>query len=612
MKNIIQAPNDARYLSDFLPELPKGIFNKKQTNVGGTYFALTTPSNYIVIVPTQELIKNKTGNQSGSPYPIFGVYAGVENSTFREYIKSNNIHKIMVTYDSLGKVIKWLSVLNIDAYSYNALLDEYHLTLLAMGYRDKALTLMLKEITKFSHYTLMSATPIQDEFIPTILKELDYTEIKWNNSIKLIPTKIPSSNPYAVASRIIKQYKNEGAFFLDESGTRHESKEAFFFLNSVKGIKAIIDKTGLQPSEVKIVCSDTIRNNQILGDSFQIVGSLAPNKPFTFITSKAFEGSDFFSQTGVVYVVSDAKRKHTLIDIQTQLYQCAGRIRTETNPFRTKLFHIYSTGYVNQTKEDFEVEQQNRIDRALLIIKDLNNKNTIERLAYKELLALDLESSYLYYDEENDKYFYNEMKAKYAEFAYSLTNSVYKNGLELRSAYKKAGIDSDNQISFKLDKSDEAFVASVSTSSFKSLLLQYFNLRDTELFEGLSNNPDSTTIDLIKRFDYEYPLFKQIYEKLSRSEIETCKYVEKNIRDALFIKSNSVQLLVRQRILTAFKLDTFYSRKEAKRLLLNINKELGIKATAKATDLGKYFDIHEKAESLDGKRTDGLRLLRQK
>ncbi|PJJ48813.1 DEAD/DEAH box helicase family protein [Hymenobacter chitinivorans] len=603
-KQIIKAPKQAKYLSDFLTDLPKGIFNKKQTNVGGTHLALTHPENYIIIAPTVELIKNKVENQANLPYPVFGLYADVPNSDFREYIRKNEVHHIMVTYDSLPKLIRWLAALDIDAYTYNALLDEYHLTLLTMGYRERAIVGMMEHITKFSHYTLMSATPVADEFVPQVLKEMDYTEVEWENNLILKPQRIRTPNPYAVAANIIEMYK-EGEIWLDVDGISVQSEEGFFFLNSVKGIKNIIDRAELTPDEVKIVCSDTLRNRETLGSEFKISGSLSENRKFTFITSKAFEGSDFFSQTGVVYVISDAKRKHTLIDIQTQLYQCAGRIRTESNPFRTKLFHIYSTGYATQTKDDFDKEQQERIQHSKVII-DTQNKATKEiRLAYRPRLSKDLESDFILYNEEEDRYEYNEIKEKFAEFAFNLTNSIYKNGLALRKAYSEAGVDAGDEGYVYADEfDDQDFIKSVSTSSFKDLLIHYCHLRDMQLLYDER--------ELIKQYEREYPKFKYYYERLTSAEISTCKYVERALDEKIYSKSPQVKNAVAKEVFLAFKLNLFYSLKDAKQMLKDIYKKVGSKASAKSTDLSAYFEVENTARRLDDKRVDGLVLTRRK
>jgi hypothetical protein len=87
-----------------MTELPIGILNKKETGCGATHLALTNNQNIIVVVPTVELIKNKTSQLEG----LFGVYAGINMLDLQNYIYNigNKPIKIMVTYDSLSKLTK--------------------------------------------------------------------------------------------------------------------------------------------------------------------------------------------------------------------------------------------------------------------------------------------------------------------------------------------------------------------------------------------------------------------------------------------------------------------------------------------------------------------------
>lgn len=58
IKKII-APDDAIYVSEFMTDFPDGILNKQQTGVGNTHLAIINDENYIIAVPTIELILNK-------------------------------------------------------------------------------------------------------------------------------------------------------------------------------------------------------------------------------------------------------------------------------------------------------------------------------------------------------------------------------------------------------------------------------------------------------------------------------------------------------------------------------------------------------------------------
>ena len=116
-------------------------------------------------------------------------------------------------------------------------------------------------------------------------------------------------------------------------GVKMYSKECVIFLNSVTNILDIIKKTGLSPDDVNIIVGNSAENDaQIgkLGDGFirgRIPLNGEKNKMFTFCTSTAFAGCDFYSDCATSFVISDGKRINTTIDISTDLVQIAGRQR---------------------------------------------------------------------------------------------------------------------------------------------------------------------------------------------------------------------------------------------------------------------------------------------
>lgn len=63
---------------------------------------------------------------------------------------------------------------------------------------------------------------------------------------------------------------------------------------------------------------------------------------FTFLTSKSFEGVNYFSETGICYVVSSSTNPNTLASIDTDIPQIAGRIRTKPTHLEIKSY-IYTT-----------------------------------------------------------------------------------------------------------------------------------------------------------------------------------------------------------------------------------------------------------------------------
>ena len=565
LTTVIAEPTQ-KYLSEVLSKLPLGILNKNQTNVGGSHMALNSPENYILVAPTRDLIDNKLAQPNNSIFELFGVYGGVSRVAFKNYICNNELHHILVTYDSLPKLIKWLEALDINAYDYNILYDEYHLLLTEMRYRSRAVETLVRIATRFRHYTFMSATPVIEQFLPSVLAELPYTIVKWTNTRNIIPTRFSTHCVYRTTVRLLQDFSN--GQLLEEK----QVEEFFVFTNSVKGIKQILDTAKLDPSEVKVVCANTIRNSQIL-DNYEISTMTGENRKYNFFTSKGFQGCDLYSTSGLTIVVSDSKKKHTLTDIQTALYQINGRIKNEDNVFRDKLFHVYSTGYVTLTEEDFLKEKEELINTATQLVDDQNSKTEELRLLYKN--RLNIENDFIVFNDETKEYEYSELKQKFYEYNYYLTQHTYKNGLSVRKAYEDANLDSDNEEKVANKDSHIELTKRITTVSFKTLFEQYIELREDK-------NSDK---ELVKRYEFEHPIFKDAFDKLGAKVINSCKFNEKAIRDRLYLTSSESTELIKRVVLQELDTTQSYTLPEIKQLLIKVYSKLNLRGTPKAKDL---------------------------
>ena len=327
-----------------LEDLPHNcIFNKVITGCGGTTIAITNSENYVIAVPTKELIVNKIGKAEAGESDnknLFGLFGSFDNtlkSKLKKYLKKDGVKKIICTYDKLAKLAEYL-----NPADFRLLVDEYHCLLKAYSYRDTAIDGVLDSFKQYKSFCFMSATPIQAEFSPSCLNGVPVIVADWSYTDTLIVSLEKTNHPYQKASNYIKAYKRDG--YIEINGKK--SYEAFFFINSVTDIKAILDHCDLTNNEVRIICADTESNRSKL-EGFEISNSISDNKMFTFITCKGFEGVDYFSDTAMSFVVSSTSNPHTLAAIDTDIPQIAGRIRTKTNPFRNYscTYIQYSTGY---------------------------------------------------------------------------------------------------------------------------------------------------------------------------------------------------------------------------------------------------------------------------
>lgn len=595
----ISAPTTALYLKDFMTELPHGILNKRSCGVGGSFLAITAETNYVIACPTIELIINKQHQHPN----IIGVYGNAKFSDFRrqivERLDANATIKIMVTYDSLPKVIKWLSELNQEPYTnYKLLVDEYHKILSDYSYRDKAIDGLLKEALQFTHCTFLSATPINPKFTPSVLANFPQYEIIWSATKKIRLEREKTNKPYSAAVNIIKKYKASGNKLKIDGQI---SEEAYFFINSVEGLAEIIKKAELKPEEVKIICADSDRNQQVLNRinpeyDFEIANVHHENKPFTFVTSKSFLGADFYSDTGIVYVVSNVHRKTTLLDISTDLYQIAGRIRNVNNPFKDRIYHIYNTGAYEMTPKEFTELVNQKIEdtqEKINVFNDLMNDK--QKKALLKMFELDIDGYYSYYNHDTGLLEFNELQKLNEEFNYSIVNEIYTNGLKLREAYVNAGFDLSNKQNYtQIVDSKNTSLSTLTKQSFRDVIKEYVDCID----EG--------NIERAKELAELEPEIEGVVKVLGTKRIRSLAYNKTKILKEMYSSCKEVTELLEDEVKRKFKVGNFYSNKDIKEFLQNLHSTYSIIKTPKSTDINKYINTLKVNKMISGKQINGV------
>ena len=536
MENIINGGN-ARYLSE-LPEfqdgLPHGIVNKTKTDVGGTYVAANCRSNYIIVCPFRDLV-DSIATDKNNKYEVFKCYGGVRENQFRKYIKEHRIYKIAVTYDSLDKLLKWMDS-NTDGWK--VLIDEYHLILEDMDYRESAIMQMCWNIHKFKHYTFLSATPIDEGYEIDFFKNLPHYKVVWPQGIPITIRKIKATCLPLGLSKLIRIFKEEGICLPDINGELKKVEQLFIFLNSVTTIKQVIDTLELEEDEVKICCAQRQRNRLILG-RFKRESAIAPNKRINFFTKKSFQGCNLFSNNGLIIVASDVHRTQTLVDISTTLEQISGRLRENDeyhNIFRNTMVHIFSTNNSILTQEEFDEVMRGKEDAAVRLL------SLQKKADEKELSALikrvNIENDILSIEE--GRLVRNELKKK-AFIRKQKIREAYKDGINLRAAYNK----SEKFVQAKQEYWDEfdLQLARAITISYEKLLKDYLE------------HPS-------EQYEIEYPEFKDFRRYLKETEMNSLRWNKDKMLSVVEDKKK-----LQQAFRAIYKRGVFISDKEMKQLL---------------------------------------------
>jgi hypothetical protein len=594
-KTVITAPTGAVYLSEFMKTLPAGILNKKETGCGATTVVLENQENVIIACPTRQLIINKVTQYPNKrcPYKLFAVQKGVRQNQIEEYVEECNEKqpvKIMVTYDSFPRVFALMKQKGIEC---KIVVDEYQEILDAYIYRNDAIRNLLNELKGVPNVTYLSATPIPYKWRPSELEGLPEYEIEWENTVRIMPLRIQSDQPLAMAANIIRNHKMGRPFELRGS----KVEEYFFFVNSVSAISNIIKSAKLSPDEVKIICAKNEHNKRKLGN-FTIGDANGRNKSFTFCTKTVFYGADFYSKAGLTVIVSEGHAKSSLLDISTDIIQIAGRIRTKENPFKNVILHIYNTGIMCDSKTEYKERLNERLITAQKTIKAYESLNDDLRCVITKKIRIDDPEELTYYNTEEKKVEIDKMKIAHAEYKFETIDDVYTNGISLREAYLKAGCNIEDTNSWEQNIRDNLYFG-MRKSRFEILYKVYSEER--------KKHSDMKS-DFAKNIEMQNDIIPLAYNVLGDEEVEKLNYNETKISKRIHFKHPETQDALKEELKTTFKEGNRYSFKEIKYQLNLCYQKLRIDITANAIQLCQYFSVKRVKIPTNNKRVDGYEI----
>lgn len=506
-----------------MDDFPKNcIFNKVKTGCGATTIALTNDENYIIAVPTTELVinkcyppKDKDGRdiawkksqiQAGvSPtndrlFGLYGKFTKTVQIQLNKFLAKDGVKKIICTYDKVDKLIDLINPLE-----FKILVDEYHNLLKQYGFRTKVINQIIEKLKCFKSHCFLTATPIPERFKPKVFAEMKEYIANWQIVDKITIYPCPCVKASTTAVNVIKHYKDNGHFVLDGI----KSEEAYFFVNSVREIKEILKQAKLTNDECRIICADDEKNHYKL-EGFEISSSTAPVKRFTFVTCKAFEGVDYYSETAICFIVSDGYNKHTLISIDMDIPQIAGRIRTKSNPFRNKIVHIFNAKAVNYYVP-FDVMEE-RIEDELATarrrMEQLNRETDIKILKQqdKEFERLGVHT---YIIKKGDRYEVNDMVAQLKLYQHWTTHIVYRSSEALQEAYKELGMTVTKGYEWSI-ADDSVVKDALKPPQFRDRLKRFCDLKEKL---SLTDNEQRE----LRVITDKYPFLEQGYKQLGQT-----------------------------------------------------------------------------------------------
>lgn len=425
-----------KYLSEVMNKLPSNVLlNKGVTGCGGTYVELHSKRNSLILVPTIELVKNKSEKN------FLIIYGKVKNEDILKYLISPMKNKKVIgTYDCLARLLDiYPSIIN-----YFLLVDEYHILFNAYAFRNDSIMFLLKNFDKFKEFCFMTATPLIEDIILEELKHLDVLNINWENAIPIKLNLINTSFTNKELLNIIQK---------DENCNYH------IFLNSIKTIRELVTKNGI--IDYKVVCSETsARNNRVLN----VESTTTKPKKYNFYTASAFEGCDIFDPIGKTIILCDTSISTTILDISTLVRQICGRLRNSI--YKEKITLILNTTkhrYAGVSKEifDFKVSENIKFGRYT---ENKFNLDPDPEYKLKELRSFSKEKYNSFYVNLYQKQiFFDDNLRKMDEYNYRLIKEIYNSSISVLKEMEDVNIETSteeakiNWITAKLENREYTF-----------------------------------------------------------------------------------------------------------------------------------------------------------
>ena len=607
MVETIKVPADVNFLNEWAGfELPRGIVNKGITGCGATTLAIEDEHKSIICSPRINLIKNKCQQHKGT----LAVYGDVRNGDIEDYLRNSPKPKLLATYDSVPR----LNGLIKDKPNWRVVVDEYQYLLIDSGFKSETEIALLETLRDFSYVTYISATPIADKYMRQMdwFKDLPYTVLEWSNVEQRFVKRVQSKNPINNAIEIVRNYQKGIYPFILIDGEKIESKECVIFLNSVTNIINIIRQTGLQTEDVNIVVASTIENEQLvkkLGLDYGI-GVIPlkgePHKKFTFCTSTAFAGCDFYSTCASTFVISDNKKAYTSIDIATELAQIAGRQRLECNPFRNTTTFIYNVDVGESRDDSYKAALDEKWQKS---VKNANYKNNItdkdlKEESIKEVIDFQklnkFSKSYVFYDEMNQQFSVNKMAYLNDCFSYDVQKENYLDGIKVRKQLEDSGFHvSGNEVHSDYEEQLECIIRK---ESFADRMKRYCEYR---------KNKEACMFVLVNEvMEHQSENLKMYYDSLGYERIKALGYKELNLKNEMMNRRETCHLYKEFR--AVFPVGTRMLTDIIKQKMEEVYAKYGIRQKRVASHLEKRFGIKIKPAKIplaDGSRKGGYEFI---
>ncbi len=552
-----------QYLSDVMNEIPSNcILSKKIPGCGATTLELDTQRHSIIIVPNVPVIHSKC-----EKYPdLIGVYENVTAGQIVEELTTKNLHKIMTTPESFGKVKTACERCGIDIYNHFFLLmDECHQLIKDVDFRID-IVLPMNDFFNFKQKALVSATPIV--FSDPRFKKEDFETIEVN-----------ADYDYRQEITVTHTYSTHKAI---ENYLKAHDGTVCVFVNSVVMIYSIMKEFGLL-EEAAVYCAPKSRSK--LKNEYQFSNaysdwSSTTMKKYNFFTGRFFTAFDLdlSYQPDVVMITDPYVSEHTMLDVETDCIQICGRFR---NGLKSAT-HIYRVNpqIIAKSREQIEWEISAH-EFAYRTIQTLYNSadNKESRFAFGAVLEVLPFRRFQYPD------FTKNWFAIDNEINTILVEGRYRSVQQIAQWYKDNHYFSPTFSSYDYNENDEKLKIVKAARSLKDKrrkMVQLLSEQETPYSEYALD-----FINDIRRID---PFIVEAFETLGKERIEELNYNQKKMNEAMILSQRKGNKVIRL-IKNAFRVGNKYSNDKITNELTRIFETLNIhpEKTIKGSMILDYY-----------------------
>ncbi len=612
-KEIVKVPYGTQFISEWPGyELPRGlhcVINKMVTGCGFTEYCLTCKDNIILCSPRKLLLENKRAQHIKDPNILYLENNTTEGGSVLDMMKTLDKHidkcqnldlpvKVMVTFDSLKHLTKHIEETRPQDFldSFIFVVDEFQCIFLDAFFKPEVELTFLENLANVKSVIYLSATPMLEKYMMKLdeFKDLTYYVLDWTETGAIETIKLQRKFCRSIGTevgKIIDQYLRGDYPKTFRDGKWYESREAVFYVNSVKDILRIIQLKHLTPENTIVICSETDENKKKLKkkgfDTSKVPLKDEQYPMFMFCTRSVYAGVDMYSNCASTFIFADPNIDSLAMDISIDLPQIIGRQRNKENVFKNEITLFYKTTKTENltSREEFDAKQEIRRNNTYSLLETWDGMKKDAQLVLREKCKSDIKvnkyaKDFISISGKTGKIVYNYLIEIADERAWDVIQKDYQDSVCVTRAIRDTlGDEGEEYKGIYGEVVTKFFNEFLAAPTLADKMKLYCKFRDKH-----SGNTEIENILVTKISDQRYNTY---YSAYGTKECKAKRYrfneLEKMASDAA--KEDKLKI----EILREFKVGDIILKAQIKQKLKEIYIRLGIKKTPKATDLEEWF-----------------------